>query len=220
MSMPDAGRIILEMTISPAAALVESLRPAIADERVLAAIAAVPRERFMPPRQRHRAYENVALPIACGQTISQPLVVGRMLEALELRPTDRVLDVGTGSGYHAALLGMLAGSVWTIERHAELSAEAQRTIAELGIGNVTFIVGDGWHGAPDEAPFDAINVAAATGESPPASLEAQLREGGRMVAPVGNAQQYLILTRRTGEGFARERLEAVRFVPLVRDAGS
>jgi protein-L-isoaspartate(D-aspartate) O-methyltransferase len=208
------------MSISPAAALAESLRPAVSDERVLAALASVPRERFVPPRERHRAYENVALPIACGQTISQPLVVARMLEALELRATDRVLDVGTGSGYHAALLGLLAGRVWTIERHAELSAEAERAFAELGIGNVTCIVGDGWHGAPDDAPFDAINVAAATGESPPATLEAQLVQGGRMVAPVGATEQYLTLTRRTREGFVRTRLEAVRFVPLVRGVGS
>lgn len=207
------------MNTSEAAELAERLRPVVADERVLAAIASVPREQFVPESMRHRAYENTALPIRCGQTISQPLVVARMLEVLELRPGDRVLDVGTGSGYHAALLAKLAAHVWTIERHAELTAGAQRAIAALGIYNVTFRVGDGWDGLVEEAPFDAINVAAATGDSPPASLEDQLALGGRLVAPVGGAEQHLIRTRRTAGGFERARLEAVRFVPLVRDGG-
>src|SRR5579884_2375630 len=121
--------------MKPATALAELLRPVIADERVLAAIASIPRERFVPEEQRPRAYENVALPIGCGQTISQPLVVARMLQALAPRAQDRVLDVGTGSGYHAALLGLLAGHVWTIERHEQLSAQAALTIGELGLDN-------------------------------------------------------------------------------------
>jgi protein-L-isoaspartate(D-aspartate) O-methyltransferase len=200
-----------------AAALAERLRPAIADERVLAAIASIPRERFVLPAERPRAYENVALPIGCQQTISQPLVVARMLESLQLRPDDRVLDVGTGSGYHAALLALLTDHVWTIERHAELSREAEATITGLGIDNVTFVVGDGHIGLPDHAPFDAINVAAAAGESVPAALEEQLAEGGRLVAPVGSSDQHLILTHRTGGRLTRTRLEAVRFVPLVQD---
>ncbi len=203
--------------MNQAEALAASLREAIGDERVLAAIAAIPRERFVPERERGRAYENVALPIDCDQTISQPLVVARMLALLALRPTDRVLDIGTGSGYHAALLAVLCEHVWTIERHPELTEYARRVINGLGIGNVTFAVGDGYDGLPDRAPFDAINVAAATGEAPPAELERQLAIGGRLVAPVGAEHQHLILTRRTEQGFERQQLEAVRFVPLVRD---
>jgi protein-L-isoaspartate(D-aspartate) O-methyltransferase len=198
-----------------AAALAVRLRSAVGDERVLGAIAATPREQFVPAGQRARAYENVALPIACGQTISQPLVVARMLETLELKPDDRVLDIGTGSGYHAALLARLAGHVWSIERHPKLSAAAQETVARLGIDNITFLVGDGYEGLPEQAPFDAINVAAAAGESVPETLERQLAPGGRMVVPVGESDQHLMLSRRTPDGIVRFMLEPVRFVPLV-----
>jgi protein-L-isoaspartate(D-aspartate) O-methyltransferase len=197
-----------------AADLARLLRPAIGDERVLAAIANIPRERFVPADLRNRAYANVALPIGNDQTISQPLVVARMLEALRLTPTDRVLDVGTGSGYHAALLSLLAGHVYTIERHRRLSAVAEQAINDLGIDNVTFAVGDGWDGLPDEAPFDAINVAAAT-DAEPYALERQLADGGRLVAPVGSKEQHLLLTRRSGDRLVRRQLEAVQFVPLV-----
>ncbi len=203
--------------MTEASELALRLMPAIDDDRVLAAIASIPRERFVPESERDRAYENVALPIACGQTISQPLVVARMLELLELRPDDRVLDVGTGSGYHAALLALLAGEVLTIERHAELSEIAERNVRSLELDNVRFFVGDGWQGLPDQAPFAAINVAAATGTSVPVALEEQLAVGGRLVAPVGNKDQRLTLIRRTDAGLKRRDLEGVRFVPLIRD---
>jgi protein-L-isoaspartate(D-aspartate) O-methyltransferase len=203
--------------MTDSSSLVAQLRQAIRDERVLGAIAGLARDEFVPSSERSRAYENVALPIDCGQTISQPLVVARMLELLALRPSDRVLDVGTGSGYHAALLGLLAGRVWTIERHPDLSSRARRTLASLGIDNVSFVVGDGSQGLPDEAPFDAINVAAATGESVPSALEDQLATGGRLVAPVGIDGQHLMLAWRTPAGVKRVTLDPVRFVPLVRD---
>jgi protein-L-isoaspartate(D-aspartate) O-methyltransferase len=205
--------------MSEASELAKRLRGAVADRRVLAAIAAVPRDLFVPEPERARAYENVALPIGCEQTISQPLVVARMLELLELRPSDRVLDVGTGSGYHAALLAQLVARVWTIERHRELAEQARALIAGLDVDNVEFVVGDGWDGLPEHAPFDAINVAAATGERPPATLEGQLSLGGRLVAPVGSTNQRLVLTRRTDAGLRRILLEPVRFVPLVHGPG-
>jgi protein-L-isoaspartate(D-aspartate) O-methyltransferase len=197
--------------------LIAELRGYVADERVLEAVAAVPREHFVPWPMRERAYENRALSIGCGQTISQPLVVARMSELLAPRPEDRVLDVGTGSGYHAAVLARLAAHVWSIERHGRLSERAARNLEAADVDNVTLIVGDGTRGLPEQAPFDAINVAAAGNAEALADLEAQLAPGGRLVAPVTEPLQRLAVTRRTPEGLERTLFEEVRFVPLVRD---
>lgn len=199
--------------------LAQSLRPLVRDRRVLAAIAAVPRHLFVPEGLRERAYENLPLPIGRGQTISQPLIVARMLELLELGDGDRVLDVGTGSGWHAALLAELAGHVWTVERLPVLSRRAETALRAAGYGpeRVTVLAGDGTRGLPDEAPFDAINVAAAAWPVVPEALERQLAPGGRLVAPVGASGQQLVLERRSDDGAELERtpLEAVRFVPLI-----
>ncbi|HET9101983.1 MAG TPA: protein-L-isoaspartate(D-aspartate) O-methyltransferase [Solirubrobacteraceae bacterium] len=196
-------------------ALRATLREAVGDERVLAAMDAVARELFVGEPEAARAYDNVALPIDCGQTISQPLVVARMLELLELAPSDRVLDVGTGSGYHAALLGRLADRVWTIERHAPLVDRARAALAAAGAANVICLHGDGSRGWPEAAPYDAINVAAAGG-SVPRALTRQLADGGRLIAPVGLTEQHLVRLRRSGRLVLSERLDPVRFVPLVR----
>jgi protein-L-isoaspartate(D-aspartate) O-methyltransferase len=198
-------------------ALLRELRAFIDDQRVLDAIARVPRELFVTGGDRRSAYANRALPIDCGQTISQPLVVGRMCELLELRETDRVLEIGTGSGYHAAVLAQLAGHVWSVETHAELSRGAAAALGMAGVDNVTLIVGDGCAGLPVEAPFDAICVTAAAPPDALPPLEAQLAEGGRLVAPVvGAGDERLVRSRLESSGVVREELEPVRFVPLVR----
>jgi protein-L-isoaspartate(D-aspartate) O-methyltransferase len=185
------------------------------DPRVLAAIREVPRDRFVPPELREEAWDNVALPIGAGQTISQPLVVARMCELLALRGGERVLDVGTGSGYHAAVLARLVAHVWSVEIHRELSERARASLAAAGAGNVSLIVGDGCLGHPPAAPYDAINVAAAMAEVP-AALPEQLAAGGRLVGPVDGPDQRLVLLHRGAGGELRsEAHERVRFVPLV-----
>jgi protein-L-isoaspartate(D-aspartate) O-methyltransferase len=194
--------------------LARRLRRHVTDERVLDAVSRVPRDVFVPGPWRWAAWRNRALPIACGQTISQPLVVARMCELLDLRPDDRVLDVGTGSGYHAAILAQLAHHVWSVEIHPELAEQARGNLEAAEIGNVAVVVGDGRQGYPEDAPYDAINVAATTRDVPPA-LEEQLAPGGRLVLPLGNGVQYLTVLRRTESGLQRQAREPVRFVPLV-----
>jgi protein-L-isoaspartate(D-aspartate) O-methyltransferase len=195
--------------------LVDELRPHVRDERVLAAVAAVPRDLFVPRGLADAAWANTALPIGSGQTISQPVVVARMCELLALRGEERVLDVGTGSGYHAAVLARLAAEVWSIEREPRLARRAVRTLAAAGIGNVHVGVGDGSRGYPPVAPYGAINVAAAATGEPPAALEEQLDLGGRLVVPVDGRDQRLMRVRREPGGLVREWHEPVRFVPLV-----
>jgi protein-L-isoaspartate(D-aspartate) O-methyltransferase len=201
----------------PAQRLVSLLAPHVADERVLAAVREVRRDLFVPPELRAEAWDNVPLPIGSGQTISQPLVVARMCELLALTGRERVLDVGTGSGYHAALLARLSAHVWSIEVHPELSRQAGANLAAAGIGNVTLVVGDGSRGLPEHAPYDAINVAAAADAGIPPALESQLGPGGRLVAPVEDGEQRLVLARRTDGDIERAALERVRFVPLVSE---
>ena len=195
--------------------LLRSLATRVHDERVLDAVAAVARELFVAPRFAAAAYNDAPLRIGHGQTISQPTVVARMCEVLELRPTDRVLDVGTGSGYHAAVLSRLCEHVWGIELEQQLALRAARTLLRAGIDNVTVLAGDGYSGLPEHAPYDAINVAATSrGEVPPA-LEQQLAVGGRLIAPVAyGSEELLVLVRRLEAGFERHALEPVRFVPL------
>jgi protein-L-isoaspartate(D-aspartate) O-methyltransferase len=189
----------------------------IHDEKVLAALARVPREEFVATLDEGRAFSDQALPIACGQTISQPYVVAAMTEALEISPERKVLEIGTGSGYQAAILACLAREVFTVERHRDLAESARARLQRLGFNNVTVIHADGMEGAGAYAPFDRIIVTAAALEVPEA-LTAQLAPGGVMVVPVGGPSevQSLIRLRKTeGESLVREDLMAVRFVPLL-----
>jgi protein-L-isoaspartate(D-aspartate) O-methyltransferase len=197
--------------------LVMELRASgVSDTAVLAAIERVPRELFVPAAFRDRAYENAALPIGHGQTLSQPSVVGLMTQALELGARMKVLEIGTGSGYQAAVLARLCRRVYTIERHKELLIEAEQRFRALKLHNVTTRVGDGWLGWPEQAPFDRIIVTAAPPELPRELLD-QLRDGGFLVAPIGAEKrlQTLVRMRRSANDFAREEIAAVRFVPMV-----
>ena len=192
----------------------------IADESVLAAMAFLPRDRFVPPGVLSHAYSDDALPIASGQTISQPYMVARMTELLQPRPGMRVLEVGTGSGYQAAVLAQLGCSIVSVERHAELADAARILLEELGLARaVRIVVGDGSVGRAEDAPFDGIVVTAAAPRIPDA-LPGQLAECGRLVVPVGPRQrQELILLVRHGDGFERSECGACTFVPLIGELG-
>jgi protein-L-isoaspartate(D-aspartate) O-methyltransferase len=190
----------------------------IREVRVLDAMRYVPRHEFIPEIARQNAYQDRPLPIGEGQTISQPYIVAAMLEHLALKVTDRILEVGTGSGYVTALLSLLVAEVYSVERHAQLAAAAENTLHRLGYRNMHIKVGDGSQGWAEYAPFDAILVSAATAEVPPA-LFAQLREGGRMMVPIGpSTSQELQLIRKTGGEPEVKILEGCRFVPLVSGA--
>lgn len=188
----------------------------IRDARVLQAMRDIPRHRFVSAELQHLAYRDCPLPIGDNQTISQPYIVAWMTELLALRSTERVLEIGTGSGYQTALLCALAGQVYSLERHARLADRAATILAELGLNNVEIHVGDGSQGLADMAPFNAIIVTAAA-PALPGPLRSQLHpRGGRMVLPVGDdRQQYLELVTRSGERWQIERVGAVRFVPLI-----
>lgn len=191
----------------------------IRDPQLLAAMGKVPREEFIADEDLGDAYGDHPLPIGAGQTISQPYIVAAMLAALQLRATDRVLEVGTGTGYEAAILGELAAEVWTIERHEELAMKARAILAKLGHANVYVVVGDGSIGLPQQSPFDKILVAAAAPKIPE-SLLTQLVEGGRMVVPVGNRfEQQVQVVRKIGLDSVVTLQEFCRFVPLVGREG-
>ena len=202
-------------------------RRGITDEAVLEAMAAVPRERFVPRAHRRRAYADSALPIGGEQTISQPWVVAAICQALELRGGERVLEIGTGSGYSACVLARLAREVITIERVEELARGARELLAEVGVANVEGVVGDGSRGAPERAPFEAIAVHA-TAPAPPPSLLGQLAVGGILVVPVAERRADMLTAFRrvgerfdsaTGEGIEGRVIAPCRFVPLVGDEG-
>lgn len=190
----------------------------VTDARVLRAMEMIDRGAFVRGHFAGRAYDDMPLPIACGQTISQPSVVGLMTQALEVQPRDTVLEIGTGSGYQAAILSHLARRVYTIDRYRGLTREAEILYTRLGLANVTVLTGDGSFGLPEQAPFDRILVTAAA-EDPPGPLLRQLKPGGVMVVPVGQSdavQSLVRVTRRAdGSGFDYDELLPVRFVPLV-----
>jgi protein-L-isoaspartate(D-aspartate) O-methyltransferase len=191
----------------------------IRDERVLAAMLRVPRHEFVSADYRDQIYEDHPIPIGEGQTLSQPYIVAIMLEVLALDPADGVLEVGTGSGYQTALLSELTRQVYSVERHASLARAAEATLARLGYTNVEVLLGDGSQGLPEHAPFDAIVVSAAAPQIPPPLFE-QLREGGRMVIPVGPAHaQELQLVRKQASKPVVTDLEGCRFVPLIGSEG-
>lgn len=196
------------------------VRTAVKDQRVVEAIQRVPRHEFVPEDYQAEAYQNRPLPIDENQTISQPSLVAQMTEALQLKPTDKVLEIGTGSGYQAAILAELAGEVFTVERFAQLAQKAEVALTKLGYENVEVVVGDGTQGLPQEAPFDAIIVTAAAPEIPQPLID-QLKESGRLVIPVGDklwGQRLLVGTKENSQLKTRE-TTPVMFVPLIGQHG-
>lgn len=191
----------------------------IRDKQVLEAMRIVPRHTFVPPEYRHAAYFDGPLPIGNGQTISQPYIVALMTELLELKGGERVLEIGTGSGYQAAILAQIAGEVHTIERHASLARLASQTLKASGCDNVHVHIGDGTKGLPEFAPYSAVIVTAAAPKIPQALLD-QLEDGGRLVIPIGGTgTQILERWRRCGDDFKRENVLSVAFVPLIGEEG-
>ncbi len=187
----------------------------IRDQRVLKSMASIPRHEFVEAPYRDQAYEDHPLPIGAGQTISQPYIVALMLDLLQLEPSSKVLEIGTGSGYQTAVLTQLAAHVYSVERHPELARQAADILSRLGLTNVTVVTGDGSRGLAEYAPFDAIIVSAAAAQVPPALFE-QLREGGRMIIPVGppEAQELQLVRKQDGKALVVLR-EGCRFVPLI-----
>ena len=215
--VPNGGNSGSDEFAVPRAEMIERQlrRRGITDSRVLSAMAAVHREEFVPAAFRQRAYEDAPLPIGEGQTISQPYIVAAMTAALRLKGGERVLEVGTGCGYQAAILSQLVKVVFTVESRSELAATAAARLERLGYANVHVHCGDGTLGLPDVAPLDAILVAAAA-PAVPEPLRSQLAEGGRMILPVGDAEnQELLFIGRHGSSFETQTLEACRFVPLI-----
>jgi protein-L-isoaspartate(D-aspartate) O-methyltransferase len=208
----DARDEFAELRSAMVAAQIEAR--GIKDKRVIEALRRVPRHLFVPQELRPQSYNDEPLPIGEGQTISQPYIVAYMTEALALKGNEKVLEIGTGSGYQTAVLADLAREVWTVEIVTSLSSRAQSVLKELGVTNVRFRIGDGTFGWAEQAPYDAIMVTAAP-PTVPRTLQGQLGEPGRMVIPVGSGFQELVLVRRDKKGFRQSNLLPVRFVPLI-----
>jgi protein-L-isoaspartate(D-aspartate) O-methyltransferase len=217
---PGTGRhtVVMRNRSKDAPLVAAARRAGVRDPRILDAMAAVPRERFVPEDSQELAVRDRPISIGLGQTTSQPSLIAAMLDVLDLRQDDKVLEIGTGLGYEAALLAHLVAEVHTIERHDRLAVRARENLAACGLDRVNVVVGDGTRGLPEEAPFDAMVIAAAA-EQVPAALAGQLVEGGRLIAPVGSSgQQETILYRaENGALVAVRRLMGVRFVPLVAE---
>ena len=210
---PQRRRLLEDIAQLTRETRLETGRAALS-ERTMAAMRKVPRHRFVLPGDEHHAYDDRPLPIGHGQTISQPFIVALMTDLMDVKPSDKVLEIGTGCGYQAAVLSELVREVYTIEIVEPLGREAAQRLKTLGYRNVVAKVGDGYQGWAEHAPFDAIMVTAAAAKVP-GPLEDQLAAGGRMILPVGADHQELVLVRRDGSGFKRDDLLAVRFVPLV-----